>query len=239
MSGRQARSPSRPDRATLARVAPFAIFMACIGLEELLRLPAVAVLLPLSERAFLSLYPLRPAAALVLLWAFRKEYSELAWSDLARPGQTLVSLILGLLVFVLWIALDRPFAVLGQPVGFDPTVFPGGPWRWWAVGSRIFGAVAVVPVMEELFWRSFVLRWLSDHDFTRVPLGRFTPFAFAASCLLFGLEHHFYLAGILAGAAYTLLLRKTRSLAQCVLCHAVTNLALAGYVLATAQWRFW
>lgn len=232
-------SPARPDRAALARVAPFAVFMACIGLEEILRLPAVSAAWPLSERTLLSLYPLRPTAALILLLLFRKHYTELVWADLARAGQTLRSLALGLLVFALWVNLDWPFATLGEPPGFNPTIFPEGPWRWWAVGSRVFGAVAVVPVMEELFWRSFLLRWLTGRDFLRVPPGRFTPFAFLASCLLFGLEHHFFLAGIAAGAAYALLLRRTGSLAQCVLCHAVTNLALAGYVLVTAQWRFW
>jgi CAAX prenyl protease-like protein len=48
-----------------------------------------------------------------------------------------------------------------------------------------------------------------------------------------------FLAGVMAGAAYNAVLYKTRSISQCVLAHAVTNCALALYVLATGQWRFW
>jgi len=57
--------------------------------------------------------------------------------------------------------------------------------------------------------------------------------------VLFGAEHNFIYAGMMAGAAYNLILYKTRSLAQCVMAHAVTNLALAVYVVATGKWQFW
>jgi CAAX prenyl protease-like protein len=56
---------------------------------------------------------------------------------------------------------------------------------------------------------------------------------------MFGFEHNYILAGIMAGVAYNILLYKTRSLAQCVLAHAVTNLALAVYVVVTGNWQFW
>jgi CAAX prenyl protease-like protein len=99
--------------------------------------------------------------------------------------------------------------------------------------------VLVVPLMEELFWRSFLLRYLIDQNFESVPVGSFTWPSFLVTTVLFGLEHHFLVAGMLAGAIYSLLLYRTRSLAQCVLAHAVTNLALAGYVLYTGNWYFW
>jgi hypothetical protein len=43
----------------------------------------------------------------------------------------------------------------------------------------------------------------------------------------------------MAGAAYNLLLLRTKSIAQCILAHAVTNFLLGMYVLITKQWFFW
>jgi hypothetical protein len=53
------------------------------------------------------------------------------------------------------------------------------------------------------------------------------------------MEHNMFLAGILAGAIYNLLLYYTKSLSQCVLAHAVTNLALGFFVLLSQKWYFW
>jgi CAAX prenyl protease-like protein len=93
--------------------------------------------------------------------------------------------------------------------------------------------------MEELFWRSFLLRYLISPHFQAVRLGTFTPFSFVATVVLFGVEHDLWLAGMMAGAAYTLLLYKTGRLWPCILAHAVTNLSLGIHVLMTGQWQWW
>ena len=149
------------------------------------------------------------------------------------------SFALGLVVFVLWINMDWTFGALSQPPGFNPEIFPDPDLRRVMTVIRIGSAVLIVPVMEEIFWRSFILRYVISPDFTKVPLGTFTGISFLAGAVLFGLGHHFIIAGIMAGMAYSCLLYKTKSLAQCILAHAVTNLALAIYVLSTQQWRFW
>jgi CAAX prenyl protease-like protein len=96
-----------------------------------------------------------------------------------------------------------------------------------------------VPVMEELFWRSFLIRYVIASDFEKVPIGKFTWSSFLITSILFGSEHHFFLAGVMAGVAYNLLLNCTRSIALCIFSHAVTNLALGIYVLASNKWYFW
>jgi CAAX prenyl protease-like protein len=93
--------------------------------------------------------------------------------------------------------------------------------------------------MEEIFWRSFMLRYVITSDFTSVRIGTFTLTSFLICAVLFGLEHNLLLAGIMAGAVYSLLLYWTKSIFQCVLAHAVTNLALGLYVLQTGHWQFW
>jgi CAAX prenyl protease-like protein len=123
--------------------------------------------------------------------------------------------------------------------GFDPFALASGPLLWGLVGVRLAGAVLVVPVMEELFWRSFAMRYLIDSRFREVPLGRFTWFSFTAVALAFGLEHHHWLPGIAAGIVYGLLLVRSGNLFTPILAHGVTNLALGLYVLVTRNWEFW
>ena len=104
---------------------------------------------------------------------------------------------------------------------------------------RLLGAVIVVPIFEELFWRSFALRWLINEDFKSVAIGTFSWFSASAVILAFGFEHHRWLAGIFAGILYHALLYYKKDLSACVIAHAVTNFLLGLYVLLTQQWSFW
>jgi hypothetical protein len=92
--------------------------------------------------------------------------------------------------------------------------------------------------MEELFWRSFALRFVIDSKIRSVQLGTFTWFSFILVSLAFGFEHHRWLPGILAGMAYAALLYRTRNLFSPILAHAVTNFLLSIYVFGTAQWQY-
>jgi len=103
----------------------------------------------------------------------------------------------------------------------------------------VAGAVLVVPVMEELFWRGFLARWLVNPDFKAVSLGSFTPFAFWTTVVLFGVEHEQWLAGMICGVLLNGLLYRTKNLLACVLAHAVANALLAAWVLTRGDWKFW
>jgi CAAX prenyl protease-like protein len=223
----------------LPRIFPFAGFMVFIGIEELLRFLSGKGFLALSPAELLYLYPVKALFVCAALFYFRGEYGELRLADLRNPLPTISAVLLGLLVFILWINMDWPFATFGELQGYNPGMLPGGSSRTTLIAFRLFGAALVVPVMEELFWRSFLARYLISHDIASVAIGRFTATSFMVSTLLFGLEHNLFLAGIMAGAVYNLLLMKTRSVLLCVLAHGVTNLALGIYVLHYGQWKFW
>jgi CAAX prenyl protease-like protein len=81
--------------------------------------------------------------------------------------------------------------------------------------------------------------YIINCDFEKVPIGHFTWPSFLISTALFGMEHNFFLAGMMAGVAYNLLLYYTRSLSQCIVAHAITNLALGIYVISTGKWYLW
>ena len=227
------------DQGIWQRALPFALFMAFIALDEALQLAARWHWLSVPQTVTYYLYPVKTVAVAGLLLKYRGIYQELRLRDLAQAKTTLAVVLIGLLTCVLWVSCDATLALAGAPRGFNPTLLPEGPVRLLMTATRVAGAVLVVPLMEELFWRSFLLRYLVDADFDSVPLGRFTWSSFLITTVLFGLEHHLVLAGMAAGAIYNVILYRTRSLAQCVLAHAVTNLALACYVLYTAKWYFW
>jgi len=221
------------------RIIPFAVFMGFIGLQQILEWCVGNDWIDISAEQMLYLYPLKTlivGGLLVFMW---RKYSELTLADFKNLTHTSVSIGLGLVVFILWINMDWGIATFGESKGFDPFLIGDESTRTLIIFSRIFGAAMIVPIMEELFWRSFMLRYIITADFTSVKIGTFTLTSFALCAVLFGLEHNLFLAGIMAGAAYSGLLYWTKSIYQCILAHAVTNLVLGLYVLQTGNWQFW
>jgi len=229
----------RLDNTTIHRIAPFILFMVFIAIEEALRFSTHRQWLTLPDSMLYYLYPLKAVSVGLLLYKYKDQYKELRLKDLLRLKTSAAVCGLGLVTFVIWISVDWMLSLTAPTSGFNPTLLPQGPVRGLMTTTRVAGAVCIVPIMEELFWRSFLLRYLIEVDFASVPIGRFTWSSFLICTVLFGLEHHLFFAGMIAGAVYNVILYTTRSLAQCILAHAITNLALACYVLYTGRWYFW
>lgn len=106
---------------------------------------------------------------------------------------------------------------------------------------RIVVACTAVPVVEELFWRAFLLRALIQWDrFDQIPLGRFTWFSFLGTSLLSTLQHpDNWFVSILCWFFFNALFYWTRSVWCLIVVHAVTNLALYDYVVRNGDWSFW
>ena len=126
----------------------------------------------------------------------------------------------------------------GQRVGLEPTGLKE-PFRSDFIALRLFGLAIVVPLMEELFWRGFLMRYLISEDFNRVPIGTYTRNSFVIVTLLFTAVHPEILAALVWGAAINLLLYRTKNLWACVAMHATTNALLGVYILATDSWQLW
>lgn len=215
-------------KAGLPYVAPFGLYLVFLGVQG-----------RSSPESLVWLYPLKTLAVAGALLAFRKRYEEL------RPSFSLLALATGAVAIGVWIAIDPLYPGLSRltggtaPAPFDPWTLPSMGSRWTFIAFRVLGAVLIVPLMEELFWRGFLIRWLVKDDFKSVPVGTFTPFSFGATVLLFGAEHEQWLAGLICGALYNLLLYRTKTLADCVAAHATSNALLAVWVIATADWALW
>jgi membrane protease YdiL (CAAX protease family) len=125
---------------------------------------------------------------------------------------------------------------------FVPAEKFSSPWGLWSfLVIRIGGAAVTVPIVEELFWRGFMLRLLIDwHRFEDVPLGKFTWFSFLVTSALSAVQHPGqWEVGILCWVIYNGLFYWTRSLTCLMVTHGVTNLVLYTYVYHAQDWRFW
>ena len=212
------------------RILPFATYMAFIG---------ISAGLPSDSSLELWLYPIQIIAVLGLLIFFWSSYHELQRPVMTDTKEAAMAVAVGLVVYVLWVRMDWPWAMQGEATAYNPFE-AGATIGVFLAGIRVFGASVVVPLMEELFWRSYLIRWIANPDaFEKIPLGTFTLGSFAATVILFGLEHNLWLAGIMAGAIYNGLLYKTRRLWPCVIAHATTNLTLGLHVLMTQEWQWW
>jgi CAAX prenyl protease-like protein len=218
------------SRAAWVRILPFLVYLLFIAAADLLGRLGV------SEPALRWLYPVKIFAVLVTLVICYREYQELHTLRLSPIGAG-IAVLVGVVVFVLWISLSSGWMLIGTPGGFDPR--NNGQLDWSLVVLRIAGAALVVPVMEELFWRSFLLRWLDNVDFESVDPGRVRLQSVAIAAVLFGFEHNLWLAGIVAGVAYSVLYMRQGSLWSAIVAHAVTNGVLGVWIVYSSEWTFW
>jgi len=231
-------SSTHNSRSALwAYVLPFAVFMAAMSLVSGLGLltPAEDASLWLSQPVY-WVYPLQTLLCAALLIWFWKDYE---WG---KSWGIFTGVAAGLVVLALWISPQWIFGTAPRMEGFNPDTFANSPALWWGtVSFRFLRLVIVVPLLEEIFWRGFLMRYLIKEDFIHVAFGTFTTFSFGAVVVLFGLAHWGpdFFPAILTGAIYNLVAMKTRSLVSCVVAHAVTNLGLGLYIMQTKQWGFW
>ena len=149
----------------------------------------------------------------------------------------------GLLVCLLWIwpenfEVYRKLFILGEVAPSSPSPYDPAVCGWALTIAKLIGSAFVIAPAEELFFRSFLYRWIQGGDASGARIDRFDLTAFLWTVALFALEHNRYLAGAMAGAIYGLLAIR-KSLAAAIIAHIVTNLALAIYVIRLSAWSFW
>lgn len=220
----------------LPYVAPMALFLLLTTLEGYA-----------PRSAYPLLYVVKAALVTFCLTYFLPVWRhELRWEARVLP----LALLTGLVVFAEWVLIDKwiPYPHIGKRTGFDPQAALTDPaLRAAFLAVRFYGLALLVPVMEEVFWRSFLLRYAStllpgkheNANWRTLPVGAFSAAGFAVVAVLFGLAHPEWLVAVICAAAYGLLLRQTRSLLAVIVAHAVTNLALGVYVLLTGDWLYW
>ena len=218
------------------RVAPFVIF----------------VLLTAAQGKFgvASAYWLYLAKTLVgiwLIWEIRPFVSEMRWAF------SWEAIVVGVGVFAMWVGISGEWTTrnsLWVKLGFahppekfaaawNPNEHFGSALAWLFIVTRILGSTFIVPPLEEVFYRSFLYRYLASQNFLSVPLNKFLPRSFFITAFIFGISHNEWLAGILCGAAYQWLVLRKNHLGDAMTAHAITNFLLGIWVITRGAWQFW
>lgn len=223
----------RMSRAARVRALPFVAFMLLLALRGAVPSDGSWGIDPRW------IYGLSVLVVGAMLIHWRGEYGELVHQTLPDARELAWSIGVGAVVFVLWIQLDAPWMTLGEPAAAFRPLTAEGAIIWPLVALRWTGAALVVPVMEELFWRSFLMRWIQRPDFETVDPRRVGARALIVATFLFVLAHPLWLAAAIAGLAYALLYMRSGKLWTSVIAHAVTNGALGVWVVRSGQWQFW
>ncbi|MEO5696397.1 MAG: CAAX prenyl protease-related protein [Burkholderiaceae bacterium] len=221
------------SRAALARVVPFAAFMLLL---------AARGAVPDDNSWGIDprwLYGLTVLVVGGLLAWFWREYGELVAQTWPSPTEIALAVGVGVVVFALWINLDAPWMMIGTPTATFLPLDLQGQLIWPLVVVRWIGAALVVPVMEELFWRSFLMRWIQSPQFEAVPPQSVALKAIVLTTFVFVLAHTLWLGAAIAGLAYAWLYVRTGKLWVPVIAHAVTNGVLGVWVVMTGNWAFW
>jgi uncharacterized protein len=216
--------------SSIPYVAPFGAYLGFLALRAIIPIPDLIDLL------------VRVVGMLALLYWVARPVLDF------RAQRWMASVLIGIAVFAVWIAPDLLFpgyrhhwlfenAILGKA---HASLSSEAQRRFGVLALRTLASAAIVPVIEELFWRAWLMRWLISPDFQKVPMGAYTRQSFWLVAVLFASEHGSYWdVGLVAGVAFNWWMIRTGSLGDLILTHAVANACLSIYVIAAGKWEYW
>jgi exosortase E/protease (VPEID-CTERM system) len=227
-----AAEPNAPRDRVINPSAPF--------LLPLLAVVATALLTGLFVDEFDYFYSLRVVVGLLVLAWYRQDYA--AGLQRHLRGRRFVSwhaVGIGVAVYVLWIgfaALTNPYISESQPEALSELASPlVGVW----IIGRLLGAVLVVPIVEELAFRGFLLRRVIASNFSKVPYDQWHWPAVLISSLAFAAVHQNWIGGFAAGVLYAYAQKRRGLLSDAIVAHAVSNALIAIQVLFAGHWSLW
>jgi len=226
---------------TLVRVVPFVFFLVLTGLQD-----------KFGDAGRYWVYLAKTLAGAGMVWAIRPFIAEMRWK------LSWEAVAVGVGVTVMWVGLDSLYPkldVLMMKVGLSKAKTAaeqaaeiwnphaqfgqGATLAWFFIVVRTVGSSLVVPPLEEVFFRSFLYRYIAKPEFMSVRVGAFAWTPFLLTSVLFGFEHREWLAGILCGFAYQGLVCWKGRLGDAIAAHAITNFLLSVWVVWRGAWGFW
>jgi CAAX prenyl protease-like protein len=246
-----------PERLTRAHVVPFAVFMVFL------------ILLQLADSFFgwdhpqapwwqqdvaQWIYPLQTITVLGFLFYYRGSYTfdwNVKWS--------VVGAVFGAVGIGFWLlptTLYDHWGLTGETDGwmnwlgiekrddgFDPGIFSNPAAYWSSLVMRFVRAVIVVALVEEIFWRGFVMRFCMDWegDYWKQPFGRAHWKSYLIVTGLFMIAHApvDWAGAFVYGSLTYVLCVWSKNLGACVVMHAVANFLMGLYAMAYGKYGLW
>ena len=206
-----------------ARIVPFAVFVLLTYGQG--RLGPISVY---------WVYLIKTVVGGWLLWESRPFVPEMRW---VLSWQ---AVLVGIGIAAIWVGLDGWYPRLAKPeVTWNPEQrFGNLGWFWNIV--RLLGSSLIVPPLEEVFYRSFLYRYLVRLNFLSIPLSQFHGRSFLITSAIFGLMHpDRWVAGIICGLAFQGLTVRKGRLGEAMTAHGITNFLLGLWVISKRDWSFW
>ena len=237
----------------LTFLLPFIVFMLAGAMEPTPDVPggeALGLSIPYSY--YPLLYTLKMVLTMVAVWFVLPGYRQFPFR--ISP----LAVVVGVVGVFVWVGLCLlkvesrylapalesihvgGFIPSGERSSFNPlqemSARPALAYAFLAV--RFFGLAMVVPLIEELFLRGFVMRFVVQGEWWKVPFGKVTPMAVALGTLVpMGMHPGELLAAAAWFSMITWLMLRTRNIWDCVIAHAITNLLLGIYVVCSGHWE--
>jgi len=171
-----------------------------------------------------------------LIWKMRAFVTEMRWAF------SWEAVVVGIGVCAVWVGLEEFYPKLGKPgSAWNPYAHFGqdSALAWLFVLVRIVGSSLVVPPLEEVFYRSFLYRYIVKTDFLSVSLRHFGWLPFLVTAAIFGFAHREWLAGVLCAMAFQWLVIRKQRLGDAMTAHAITNCLLGVWVVLKGDWKLW
>lgn len=240
-----------------AHVTPFVIFMSLVLLlqfgGELFKWdhPAAPWWRRWPEQ---WVYPIQTLVCLVYLirhWRYYEFHWNLKW--------LLVGVLFGAVGIGLWLlpttlydrwqltgettGMLKWFGVQKRVDGFDPGVFDHAASYWFSLVMRFIRAAVVVALIEEIFWRGFLMRFIADMDgnYWKRAFGQHSWRAYAVCTVAFTIAHLpvDYAGALVYGSLTYVLCVWSKNLGACVMMHATANFLMGCYIMAYGKFGLW
>lgn len=241
---------------TYAHVVPFAAFMVLNFLLMIINKSGLkwdhpdAAWWQMTEHWFYPLQTLICGAMLIFFW----RHYDIKWDN-----RIIIGAIMGVIGIGFWILPTHLYTTLDytedsvgwlKHLGLDPrldgfnTTDMTNPTAIWVTTIfRFLRAAVIVAFVEEIFWRGFLMRFLMKPDgkYWKVPFGKFSWLTFVVVTTGFVFIHQpmDYAGAVVFGTLMYIVAVKTKSLAACIVMHAVANLLMGIYALQYAKYGLW
>lgn len=242
---------------TRAHIVPFAVFL---GFMLLLQLVGALITWDHPDAPWWRkdpafwLYPIQTLVTGGILIHYWKSYEfQCSWK------WSFAAILFGLVGIGLWLlptalhdflppdkvspSLRSFFGIEPRTDGFDPSFFTNPTAYWTTIVLRFLRAVVIVALIEEIFWRGFLMRFVADidGDYWRQPFGRATWLTYLVPTILFTFVHSAAdrPAAFIYGSLTWLLCIWSKNLVACIVMHATANLAMGIYIMSYGKYGLW
>lgn len=205
---RRRTAPPVTDDPLAARILPFVVFMLTGILTQ-----ALFVFPPLG-------YPLIVLGLGIAVWTFRHHYRSLPWSaDAIAIGS-------GLAVGVFWVLLAERGGEEASGIASALATLPPALVAIW-IALRLIGTVLLVPLVEEMFFRGYVMARLDRGGLV------WRLIAIALSTALFAALHGRWIEAAIAGIVFAVVMLRRGRVTDAVISHLAANATVAAAALIT------